>query len=444
MNSQETNISTPTDTRQLHLLRERLESIAMASEILRAMMASDDLSKAVSTLLVGLGEIIPCRRIVLFEATQENLMEIGRTAATPSDQPSRLSLLSKHPAVISLLTARHQIEEVLSPLWDEDALSAPAILLPFEGRLGSDPTKGPSASHLLWIDAPALFPLPSSLWDLLVGITGQAGALLSGFRLRDDLRQTYDALHEANHQLQKDIDRARRIQEGLVPGGDLNAPHMLAASRYLPAAKVSGDSFDLFPLNPDVPLGKQALLVADVSGHGISAAMVMAMFKVLLRRSLRRAITLQEALEEINQDLLAQVQGLHFVTVFLAVFDPESWHLHWISAGHCPQILLRRDGTLLNMEASGLFLGAFDDPQLSIGTLTLTPGDRLLLHTDGIVEAANRDGEMFGFARLCERLRDSQEFLPTAALDAMLHKWRDFIGSEPVEDDVTLLLVEFT
>jgi serine phosphatase RsbU (regulator of sigma subunit) len=443
LNPQEPNISNSADHRQLNLLRERLESISMASEILRAMMASDSQSKAVSTLLAGLEEIVPCRRIVLFEAIPEALAEIGRTGPVVPDAPCRLLLeRSEHPAVISWKTACHRIEESLAPLW-EAAAKAPAILLPFEGRLGSDPTNGPSASHLLWIDAPVSFPPPSSLWDLLVSITGQAGALLSGFRLRDDLRRTYEALHQANHQLQKDIDRARRIQEGLVPGGNLSAPHILAASRYLPAAKVSGDSFDLFPLDPKDPSGKQALLVADVSGHGISAAMVMSMFKVLLRRSLIHAATLESALEEINQDLLAQVQGLHFVTVFLAIFDPQEWSLLWTSAGHCPQILLRRDGGLQSLEASGLFLGAFDDPQLRGGRLDLSPGDRLLLHTDGIVEAAAEDGEMFGFDRLCQHLRGCQELPPAASLDSMLRKWRDFVGAEPVEDDVTLLLVEF-
>jgi len=443
---QATNIPVSAEVRQLHLLRERLESISVASEILRVMMATDSLDAAVRILLSGLADSVACRSIALFEATADGLVEIGREGG--SGQPERTAIpfdRIDHPAIACLQSGRHRIEDHLAPWWSDGEITpGSAILLPFEGRLGSDPTQGSLASHLLWIDAPRPLPLPSSLMDFLISLTGQGGVLLTGLRYRDDLRRTYDALHAANHKLQKDIDRAKRIQEGLVPHASLEAPGIKAASRYEPAEKVSGDSFDIFPIVPERPDGLQALLVADVSGHGISAAMVMSMFKVLLRRSLKHASTPEAALAEVNRELLDQVRGLHFVTVFLGLFDPSTRVLHWVSAGHCPQILLRADGTLVSLDASGLFLGTFDDPDLVGEEVTIAPGDRMLLHTDGITEAAAQDGSMFGFDRVVECLREQRHAVPQDALDHLHARLKEFVGEEPIEDDLTLLLAEFS
>jgi serine phosphatase RsbU (regulator of sigma subunit) len=400
----------------------------------------------VATLLSGLSDSVPCRSIALFEATADALVEIGREGSTGSfTAPVSIPYTqTEHPAVQCLLSGRHVIEEHLVPWWgDGTILPGAAALLPFEGRLGADPTRSSLASHLLWIDAPNPFPMPSSLLDFLISLTGQGGVLLTGYRFRDDLRKTYEALHLANQKLQKDIDRARRIQEGLVPRGNLQAPNILATSRYQPAEKVSGDSFDLFPLSPEDPQGKQCLLIADVSGHGISAAMVMAMFNVLLRRSLRHTASPEKALAEVNQELLDQVRGLHFVTVFLAVFDPSDWSLRWVSAGHCPQLLLRKNGETVSLEASGLFLGCFDQPDLSTGDLVVAPGDRLLLHTDGITEAANPDGDMFNYDRLVASLQTHAKLSPSDTLDAVQLDLHSFIQESPLEDDLTLFLAEF-
>lgn len=442
------NIPVTPEIRQLHLLRERLESISVAGEILRVMMATDSLDAAVQILLSGLADSVACRSLALFEATPEGLLEIGREGvpANSAPMPSRFMLdQTEHPAIQCIRSGRHSIEDYLSPWWSLGEIEpGPAILLPFEGRLGADPNQGALASHLLWIDNPRPLPLPSSMMDFLISLTGQGGVLLSGLRLRDDLRRTYEALRTANHKLQKDIDRARRIQEGLVPRADLEAPGIRAASRYQPAEKVSGDSFDIFPIDPETPDGLQALLVADVSGHGISAAMVMSMFKVLLRRSLRHTASPAMALSEVNRELLDQVRGLHFVTVFLGIFDPSSRRLSWVSAGHCPQILLRKDGTLDSLEASGLFIGAFEDPDLSCSETVIAPGDRMLLHTDGITEAARPDGEMFGFDQVVATLRKYAGSEPSDALHLLHEDLKAYLEGEPVEDDLTLLLAEFS
>jgi serine phosphatase RsbU (regulator of sigma subunit) len=443
---QDTNIPVSPEARQLHLLRERLESISVASEILRVMMATDSLDAAVAILLSGLADSVACRSLALFEATADSLVEIGREGGGGSPEKASISFeRTDHPAIACLRAGRHRIEDHLSPWWSTgDIAPGPAILLPFEGRLGADPSQGSLASHLLWIDAPRPLPLPSSLMDFLVSLTGQGGVLLSGLRFRDDLRRTYEALRTANHKLQKDIDRAKRIQEGLIPRATLEAPGIRAASRYQPAEKVSGDSFDIFPIDADQPEGAQALLVADVSGHGISAAMVMSMFKVLLRRSLKHTANPDQALLEVNRELLDQVRGLHFVTVFLGIFSPADRRLRWVSAGHCPQILLRRDGTLVSFEASGLFIGAFDAPDLSCDETLIEPGDRMLLHTDGITEAADPDGEMFGFERVVENLRTHAASSPEASLDHLHAALKAFVQGEPIEDDLTLLLAEFS
>ncbi|MCB9497114.1 MAG: PP2C family protein-serine/threonine phosphatase [Fibrobacteria bacterium] len=427
------------ENRQNRQLRSRLESIATAGEILRVSLGTTSLRDAVRTLLLGLAEVAPCRAAAIFEVEGTHLRELGRIVdGEIEESPSETLPLDQVPALREALVGnRHAMVED-APSLVSGRPSEAALFIPFEGRLGT--TSGGEeirASHLLWVDAPEGAILAESL-DTLVAMASQAGVVLTGYRYRDDLERTYKALQTANNRLQRDIDRARRIQEGLLPQNLPDIPGLSVASRYQPAEKVSGDYFDCFPLDPTQPQGVHCLVMADVSGHGISAAMVMAMFKVLLRRESRIGLAPSVVLERMNRTFLEQVRGLHYVTVFLAHFDPTTGLLVWCSAGHCPQILVRADGAMDVLAGDGLFVGAFDDLGALDRTTTMRTGDTLVLYTDGITEAEGRDGELFEFERLSAILGESSGQSASGMLQSALDRLAAFVDGVPLQDDLTL------
>lgn len=431
---------------QTRQLKARLESIATAGEILRVSLGGTSLSAAVRTLLLGLQDLVPCRALCLFEVGPCALRELGRLVdgeESPSGPPMDLVDAPK-PVLEMLRLHRHSMLDS-APSLVGGSLPGRAILIPFEGRLGGALPENTGvallASHLLWIDEPEASTLPSDVLDTLIALASQAGVLLTGFRYRDDLERTYSALRDANHRLQRDIDRAKLIQEGLLPHGIPRVPGLEMDWRYLPAEKVSGDYFDCFPIDPDLPDGPQCLVIADVSGHGISASMVMVMFKVLLKREIRPDRSLTDVLRRLNKTLLEQVGGIHFVTVFLAAIDPVAGSMEWCSAGHCPQLILKADGSLEELMADGVFLGMFDEflPESKIAPLA--SGDTLLLYTDGITEAEDPDGELFGMERLRCQLSSLKESSPKQVLDGLLEAMLHFEGGRARQDDLTLVAV---
>lgn len=428
------------ENRQNRQLRNRLESIATAGEILRVCLGTASLREAVRTLLLGLAEVAPCRAAGIFEVDAQGLVELGRIVDGEIAQVGSLhsAFVEGDPVHAALLANRHVMLDAYDSLV-ADAVPGPTLLIPFEGRLGvgSGAESAVRASHLLWVDSPEGAILAESL-DTLVALASQAGVVLTGYRYRDDLERTYKALQSANNRLQKDIDRARRIQEGLLPQNLPAIPGLSVASRYQPAEKVSGDYFDCFPLDPAAPHGVHCLVMADVSGHGISAAMVMAMFKVLLRREAKVDLSPSAVLDRLNTTLIAQIRGLHFVTVFLAHFDPSTGALLWCSAGHCPQVLVRRSGEVETLAGDGLFVGAFDDLGACDRNLSMAPGDTLVLYTDGITEAEGADGELFELDRLSAALRDARSGSAGDMLEAALAGLDRFAPGKARQDDLTL------
>jgi len=431
---------------QTRQLKARLESIATAGEILRVSLGGTSLSEAVRTLLLGLVDLVPCRALCLFEIAPKSLRELGRLVEGDEAATGKILNLEEagEPVLEMLRLHRHAMLDSL-PSLVSGAPAGRAILIPFEGRLGGTlpENAGESfqASHLLWIDEPESSELPAEILDTLIALASQAGVLLTGFRYRDDLERTYSALREANQRLQRDIDRAKRIQEGLLPHGIPKIAGLEMDWRYLPAEKVSGDYFDCFPIDPDLPDGPQCLVIADVSGHGISASMVMVMFKVLLKREIRPGRDLTEVLRRLNRTLLEQVGGIHFVTVFLATIDPVTGSMEWCSAGHCPQLILKADGTVEELMADGVFVGMFDDFLPESRVAPLSSGDTLLLYTDGITEAEDPTGELFGMDRLKRQLSQAKDNGPKAVLDGLLGAMSHFEEGLARQDDLTLVAV---
>jgi sigma-B regulation protein RsbU (phosphoserine phosphatase) len=242
--------------------------------------------------------------------------------------------------------------------------------------------------------------------------------------------------------ISKELEIARRIQTGLLPGDDVRVAELEIAARYVPATSVAGDFYD-FLIKDGRELG---VLIADVSGHGVPAALSASMVKIAIRSQAAQADFPAEVLRGLNSILYGNMQG-QFVTAGYLFLNVEKRELAYAGAGHPPLLVWRAGERRVEpIEENGLFLGAFPECQYVTVKSSFSPGDRCLLYTDGILEAPNPAGEEFGSARLQEFLAGNAALSARDFCDAVVQhvaEWCDRSGKGEPHDDLTVVMVEF-
>jgi len=237
---------------------------------------------------------------------------------------------------------------------------------------------------------------------------------------------------------------AAEIQQSFLPDTIAQIEGYEIVGKSVMAKEVGGDFFDVIPLEV-LPLGKGQLgiMIADVSGKGIPAALFMALSRIVVRVNAtwygrRPAAAIRDANAIISND---SKSGM-FVTLFYGYLDSESRTLTYVNAGHNPPIHYRAlDGTLAELAATGIAMGVLDNAEYTQETVQLSQGDILILYTDGITEAENAKQEMFDLERLEKVILASRNLpakdMSTEILDAV----REFCGDYPQSDDITLMII---
>ncbi|MDX2031665.1 MAG: SpoIIE family protein phosphatase [Blastocatellia bacterium] len=233
---------------------------------------------------------------------------------------------------------------------------------------------------------------------------------------------------------ERELVAAREIQQGLLPRDIPVISGCRIATAWQPAREVSGDYFDVLAFDA----GRAAICIADVMGKGMAAALLMSNLQALVKAYAGAFVEPAELCAQINRMMCAQNSAGRFVTFFYALYDVESRRLQYVNAGHNPPFLLRPDGRVLELTEGGAVLGVFETGEYRQGVVALERGDRLVLFTDGITEAANIAGDEFGEARLLALLNSS----PTADVDALreiiMRAVNDFAGGS-LQDDATMI-----
>jgi sigma-B regulation protein RsbU (phosphoserine phosphatase) len=247
-------------------------------------------------------------------------------------------------------------------------------------------------------------------------------------------RRTLEREQELS-KIQEELEVARRIQNSILPAQFPESPHFRVSARYLPMTSVAGDFYDYVVAGP-----RQAgLLIADVSGHGVPAALIASMVKLAAASQRAHADDPSQFLSRMNAVLFGNTQN-QFVTAAYAHLDSATGELRYSAAGHPPMLLLRR-GEITKVEENGLMLAAFDFATYATATHRLEQGDRLLLYTDGVVEAANSAGDFFGLETLSQVFRDTSGVSPSEAIDRIVSKLQSWAHAQ--EDDLTLLVCDY-
>jgi sigma-B regulation protein RsbU (phosphoserine phosphatase) len=234
---------------------------------------------------------------------------------------------------------------------------------------------------------------------------------------------------------------AAGIQMVMLPAEPPTVQGADVAGLCLPAANVGGDYYDL--LLDDH--GRLVILIADVAGHSIGSALLMAMARSILRREIIQGQPPSEVLRATNEAMYTDLvnAGL-FITMFCAVYDPAAGLLTFANAGHNPPVLARADGSSLELDGDGAAVGFLPEVEFEELSETIGPGDCLLLYTDGVVEAMDPVEEAFGEERLTELVATMSAGGAQALIQAVVDALNDFTAGGHQRDDITMIAVRRT
>ena len=236
-------------------------------------------------------------------------------------------------------------------------------------------------------------------------------------------------------EIQNELEIARRIQQSILPTEFPKSVHFRVAARYVPMTSVAGDFYDFVVADEH----QAGLLIADVSGHGVPAALIASMVKLAAASQRALADEPSRFLSGMNSALFGNTQN-QFVTAAYVHLNAESQELRYSAAGHPPMLLLRNGG-VTEIAENGLMLAAFDFASYSTAVHKLEAGDRIVMYTDGILEASNTAGNFFGHDALHDLLTKTRGLSPAMAADSIISSVRQWSAKQ--DDDLTVLVCDY-
>jgi len=237
-----------------------------------------------------------------------------------------------------------------------------------------------------------------------------------------------------NTERARELDDARAIQERLIPQSIPQAPGHSIAARWEPARTVGGDYYDVVSFGDDLV----ALCIGDVSGKGMPAALLMSNFQAAVRAHACKTLEPAALCATLNEVVAANTESDRFISFFYAVLDASARKLTYANAGHNAPMLVRADGRIERLEQGGYVLGPLAGVVYEQGEISIEPGDRVVMFTDGVTEARDAGGEEFGENRLIELLVKSRE-MDAAGLKEQLFDALVKFTSGKFDDDVTIV-----
>jgi len=289
----------------------------------------------------------------------------------------------------------------------------------------------------LWVRRPlrqlvgVVHQVGQGIFDARANGTGSAGITF----LADGVNAMSESLGRMDDARRVEMDRARRIQQRLLPPHSAQFDGLELASAFEPATSVAGDIFDCMELAD----GSVVLTVIDVAGHGVPAALYTALLRTVLRYELRDRHLLSEVLAAANKRLHEVSSAGDFATCFIARILPDKSRIEYAKAGHDAGVLLHPDGRLELLDCDGLPLGVLRDGKFEDASVPFGSGDRLLLYTDGLHELFDSTGAQFGYHRLHRLFRDTRKLPVAEQVSQVIATAHAFHGSGAFADDVTLV-----
>ena len=266
--------------------------------------------------------------------------------------------------------------------------------------------------------------------ELLQTLALEASTILENARLLEEER--------GKQKIEEELKVARQIQQSLYPRSLPGEGWFMACGSSVPSLQVGGDYYDVLNVDDDC----WAVAVADVSGKGVSSALLACYLQGALSAASHSAHTIQQTMALINRFLIERTEGEKYATVFHCTLQRDG-RLRYVNAGHCAPLVISPDGTIWPLETTGVPLGLVPGAKFAAAETVLIPGDRVVIYSDGVSEARGPEGEFYGV----ERLRNVITLNAAATWDrvheAILDDVRAFTQDTPQADDITLVVLEY-
>jgi serine phosphatase RsbU (regulator of sigma subunit) len=250
------------------------------------------------------------------------------------------------------------------------------------------------------------------------------------------LAEKMAATMEAERRTEQEMEIARQVQSRLLPQQAPSLTTLDCAGKCIQTRAVGGDYYDFL----DLGSGRLGLVLADISGKGMSAALLMANLQANLRSQYALALEdIPRLLRSVNRLFYKNTENNNYATAFFAVYDDEMRRLRYVNCGHNPPFLARTDGNTERLGATATVLGLFEEWDCTVAELQLATGDILVMYTDGISEASPNAEDEFGEQRLIDATRNGRERSADEILAAIISEVQDFSQGEQA-DDMTLIV----
>ena len=407
----------------------QIEKLRRLLDITRQMAASTDLSELLGTIVDATREVLDCQRATIF-LYDRGANELFSRVATGVES-------IRFPADRGIAGAAAQQRIVVNV---PDAYADPRFNQEIDRQTGfrthnllTFPLENLDGELVGVLQAlnKSDGPFAAADEDLARVLSAQAGVALHRYFLLEE--------YAHKQRMARDLELARKIQQALFPERTPVIATYEVAGWNQPADETGGDCYDFIPLAD----GRCAFLLADATGHGIGAALVIAQCRSLVRAMLSVTQDLNAVGTRVNQILGHDLMDDRFVTAFVGVLDPQRHRLEYVAAGQGPLLFLSRDGVDARGAGSMPF-AVLDDADFAVEHFDFAPGDAAVLLTDGFYETANPAGELYGEERVIALLR-AKAGLPLDALVRELHaEVRQFSHNAPQADDLTAVLIRRT
>jgi sigma-B regulation protein RsbU (phosphoserine phosphatase) len=266
--------------------------------------------------------------------------------------------------------------------------------------------------------------------DLLQSLGIEISTVLENARLLDEERK--------KHHLEQELQIAREIQQGLLPAKLPEEGWLVAAGSSEACFQVGGDYFDVIEISED----RWGAVLADVSGKGVSAALLNSLLQGAFFAAASAQSRLSDSVGRINNYVCERSRHARFATAFCCVIE-RGGAMRWLNAGHCDGLLIRANGEIETLKPSSMPIGLFPDAEFPSQDVSLTAGDRLVLYSDGVSEAANFAGDRYGDDRLAEVVIANRALNPTELHRKLIDEIEAFTQGAEQNDDLTLLVLGY-
>ena len=422
---------------------EELSGLKLLLEATSLMHSELPLESVLATMLDHAIVITHADRGMLLEPDASGVLQVkiargydGESLAPEALRPSRSVLASAielGAAVINedLNLAELNVQSALSVVRQllRSSVVIPLYDTPRRQNNSSAETVRRQLLGTIYLDSTRTSTFTALNRKILDAISAQAGSILENARLIE---------HERERQrLAQELNIAREIQQALVPQGAKEFPHFSISGLHKPCDEVGGDYFDVFPLSD----GRLALLIADVAGKGLGAALVTTMLQGALS-GLALGVDPVKVFDHLNRFLCDRASVGRCATLFFGLLDPQG-NCEFVRAGH-PSPLLMRGGSVSELYTTGSFpVGLVEDAAYTSDHLQLEPGDTLVLYTDGVTEAEDKDRNLFEDWRLKEVVGQHRDSSLKSLQDGIFNALGSFSEGTSQSDDVTLLVVRY-